>query len=145
LLSQAASGIAAEQLMALQPARRPQQQRHIWRQPPPLPAHRRYCRRRCCQQPSLPLPTCLPVEQKAKDKLVEDKTFGLKNKGKSAKVQKFVQQLQKSAQAQTTRSEGDVRKVQQRRWVLLLDGRRLCWVRMAYWLPVAVGLRLGSM
>ena len=34
LLSQAASGIAAEQLMALQPARRPQQQRHIWRQRP---------------------------------------------------------------------------------------------------------------
>jgi hypothetical protein len=28
-------------------------------------------------------------------------------------VQKFVQQLQKSAQAQTTRSEGDVRKVKQ--------------------------------
>ena len=29
---------------------------------------------------------------------MEDKTFGLKNKGKSAKVQKYVQQLQKSAQ-----------------------------------------------
>jgi hypothetical protein len=36
-LSQEASGIAAEQLMALQPARRPQQQRHICPQPPPLP------------------------------------------------------------------------------------------------------------
>lgn len=29
---------------------------------------------------------------------MEDKTFGLKNKGKSAKVQKYVEQLQKSAQ-----------------------------------------------
>lgn len=33
--------------------------------------------------------------------MVEDKTFGLKNKGKSAKVQKYVQQLQKSAQPAT--------------------------------------------
>ncbi|KAI7837815.1 hypothetical protein COHA_008303 [Chlorella ohadii] len=40
------------------------------------------------------------AKQKAKEKLVEDKTFGLKNKGKSAKVQKYVQQLQKSAQPQ---------------------------------------------
>ncbi|PRW34000.1 zinc finger CCCH domain-containing 11 [Chlorella sorokiniana] len=39
-------------------------------------------------------------KQKAKEKQVEDKTFGLKNKGKSAKVQKYVQQLQKSAQPQ---------------------------------------------
>ena len=30
---------------------------------------------------------------KKQDKVIEDKTFGLKNKGKSAKVQKFVQQV----------------------------------------------------
>jgi hypothetical protein len=29
--------------------------------------------------------------EKAKDKIVQDKTFGLKNKNKSAKVQKYVQ------------------------------------------------------
>ncbi|KAL4423266.1 hypothetical protein ABPG77_004535 [Micractinium sp. CCAP 211/92] len=40
------------------------------------------------------------AKQKAKEKVIEDKTFGLKNKGKSAKVQKYVQQLQKSAQPQ---------------------------------------------
>ncbi|EFN55747.1 hypothetical protein CHLNCDRAFT_134088 [Chlorella variabilis] len=40
------------------------------------------------------------AKQKVKEKSVEDKTFGLKNKGKSAKVQKYVQQLQKSAQPQ---------------------------------------------
>jgi hypothetical protein len=31
---------------------------------------------------------------KQKQKLVEDKTFGLKNKNKSAKVNKYVQQVQ---------------------------------------------------
>ena len=33
--------------------------------------------------------------EKQKQKVVEDKTFGLKNKNKSTKVQKYVQQVQK--------------------------------------------------
>ena len=33
-------------------------------------------------------------EMKKQDAVVQDRTFGLKNKGKSAKVQKFVQQVQ---------------------------------------------------
>lgn len=36
------------------------------------------------------------AEQKRKEKIAEDKTFGLKNKNRSAKVQAFVQQVQKS-------------------------------------------------
>lgn len=65
----------------------------------------------------LSLSACAPQQQdkskqKAKEKLVEDKTFGLKNKGKSAKVQKYVQQLQKSAQPQRNpRLEEPSRKV----------------------------------
>lgn len=52
------------------------------------------------------------AKQKAKEKVIEDKTFGLKNKGKSAKVQKYVQQLQKSAQPQKNpRLEEPSRKV----------------------------------
>jgi hypothetical protein len=34
------------------------------------------------------------TEQKAKAKVVEDLTFGLKNKNKSAQVQKYVKQVQ---------------------------------------------------
>ena len=36
------------------------------------------------------------AEQKKKDKLIEDKTFGLKNKNKSAKVQQYVQSTVRS-------------------------------------------------
>jgi hypothetical protein len=36
------------------------------------------------------------TEQKAKQKIVEDKTFGLKNKNKSTKVGKYVQQVEKT-------------------------------------------------
>ena len=36
------------------------------------------------------------AEQKAKQKIVEDKTFGLKNKNKSAKVSKYVTQLEQN-------------------------------------------------
>lgn len=36
------------------------------------------------------------AEQKRKSKIVEDKTFGLKNKNKSKKVQAFIQQTTKS-------------------------------------------------
>lgn len=83
--------------------------------PPPPPAA-------CCGVARLAdpaLPPCRTAQQpqdkskqKAKEKLVEDKTFGLKNKGKSAKVQKYVQQLQKSAQPQRNpRLEEPSRKV----------------------------------
>lgn len=36
------------------------------------------------------------ADQKRKEKIVEDKTFGLKNKNRSAKVQAYVQQVQQS-------------------------------------------------
>lgn len=36
------------------------------------------------------------AEQKKKEKIVEDKTFGLKNKNRSAKVQAYVQQVKQS-------------------------------------------------
>lgn len=36
-----------------------------------------------------------------KQKIVEDKTFGLKNKNKSKNVQKYVQSLQQSVQPKT--------------------------------------------
>ena len=38
-------------------------------------------------------------ENKAKAKIIEDKTFGLKNKNKSAKVGKYVQQVEKQVQS----------------------------------------------
>ena len=38
-------------------------------------------------------------ENKAKAKIIEDKTFGLKNKNKSAKVGKYVQQIEKQVQS----------------------------------------------
>ena len=38
-------------------------------------------------------------EMKKQDAVVQDRTFGLKNKGKSAKVQKFVQQVQQQARS----------------------------------------------
>jgi hypothetical protein len=37
------------------------------------------------------------TEQKTKQKAVEDKTFGLKNKNKSAKVSKYVEQVKQQA------------------------------------------------
>jgi hypothetical protein len=41
--------------------------------------------------------------QKAKEKAVEDKTFGLKNKNRSAKVNRYVQQVkQQGGQAKTS-------------------------------------------
>jgi hypothetical protein len=41
----------------------------------------------------MPPQTSKKSEQKAKEKIIEDKTFGLKNKNKSSKVQKYVQQV----------------------------------------------------
>lgn len=40
------------------------------------------------------------VNEKQKQRIVEDKTFGLKNKKKSAKVQKYVQTVQKQVDHQ---------------------------------------------
>ena len=42
-----------------------------------------------------------------KQKVVEDKTFGLKNKNKSKNVQKYVQSLQQSAQPRPKKIEDD--------------------------------------
>lgn len=48
------------------------------------------------------------AEQKRKEKIVEDKTFGLKNKNRSAKVQAYVQQIQKSVdQSNPNARKGD--------------------------------------
>ncbi|KAH8401315.1 hypothetical protein KR009_004488 [Drosophila setifemur] len=51
------------------------------------------------------------TEQKKKEKVIEDKTFGLKNK-KGNKQQKFIQQVQKQVQSggQHPRPDGDKRK-----------------------------------
>ncbi len=50
---------------------------------------------------------------KVNTKSIEDKTFGLKNKSKSAKVQKYVQQVTKNAQpaANPRLDEAAIRKV----------------------------------
>ncbi|KAL7748066.1 Translation machinery-associated protein 46 [Sorochytrium milnesiophthora] len=45
------------------------------------------------------------AEQKQKQKVADDKTFGLKNKKKSAKVQKFVQEVNKQAQGSNSRKD----------------------------------------
>ncbi|KND04459.1 uncharacterized protein SPPG_00188 [Spizellomyces punctatus DAOM BR117] len=45
------------------------------------------------------------AEQKAKQKSVEDKTFGLKNKNKSAKVNRYVQQVQQQASSAGNRKD----------------------------------------
>ena len=42
---------------------------------------------------------------KAKQKAVEDKTFGLKNKNKSSKVAKYVQQVQQQASQQARQNQ----------------------------------------
>lgn len=52
--------------------------------------------------------------QAEKKKAVEDKTFGLKNKSKSAKVQKYVQQVQKSAQGPVNARAEPTRKDKKR-------------------------------
>lgn len=44
------------------------------------------------------------TSEKKKDKIVEDKTFGLKNK-KGAKTQKFIQQVQKQVKGNQTKNE----------------------------------------
>lgn len=44
-------------------------------------------------------------EQKRKDKIVEDKTFGLKNKNKSSKVAKYVQEVEKQVKGANTRAD----------------------------------------
>lgn len=48
--------------------------------------------------------------QQAKAKALEDKTFGLKNKSKSAKVQGYVQQLQASSAANSQRNNTESKK-----------------------------------
>jgi hypothetical protein len=52
------------------------------------------------------------VVQKAKQKVAEDKTFGLKNKNKSTKVQKYVEQVKNQAVQSNTKK---VRKAAERR------------------------------
>jgi RAB protein geranylgeranyltransferase component A len=45
--------------------------------------------------------------KKAKDKIVEDKTFGLKNKGKSKKVQQYVQQVKQQTDMKMAKYDKD--------------------------------------
>eukprot|EP00475_Leptophrys_vorax_P000754 TRINITY_DN10412_c0_g1_i1.p1 TRINITY_DN10412_c0_g1~~TRINITY_DN10412_c0_g1_i1.p1 ORF type:complete len:349 (-),score=131.84 TRINITY_DN10412_c0_g1_i1:1249-2295(-) len=47
--------------------------------------------------PKKPNQPSVRTEMKKKQKVVEDKTFGLKNKNKSSKVQKYISDLEKSA------------------------------------------------
>lgn len=56
------------------------------------------------------------AEQKRKEKLLEDKTFGLKNKNKSSKVQKYVQQTKNSVMGVNERKQRmeEERKKQER-------------------------------
>lgn len=48
------------------------------------------------------------AESKAKAKIIEDKTFGLKNKNKSAKVNQYI----KSVESQVNQGHGKRAKVQ---------------------------------
>nr|KAJ3418383.1 hypothetical protein HK105_008384 [Polyrhizophydium stewartii] len=48
------------------------------------------------------------TEQKQKQKVIEDKTFGLKNKNKSAKVNRYVQQVTQQVQSSGNRKERDL-------------------------------------
>lgn len=43
--------------------------------------------------------------EKKKDKQVEDKTFGLKNKNKSKNVQKYIQEVTKQVKGANTRAD----------------------------------------
>lgn len=43
--------------------------------------------------------------EKQKEKLVEDKTFGLKNKNKSKNVQKYIQEVTKQVKGGNTRAD----------------------------------------
>lgn len=43
--------------------------------------------------------------EKQKDKAIEDKTFGLKNKNKSKNVQKYIQEVTKQVKGGTTRAD----------------------------------------
>lgn len=54
------------------------------------------------------------AEMKAKQKLVEDKTFGLKNKNKSTKVSKYVSQVEQSILGQKKRSDEAAKAAQDR-------------------------------
>lgn len=51
-----------------------------------------------------PGPSKKSVEKK-KEKLVEDKTFGLKNKNKSKNVQKYIQEVTKQVKGGNTRAD----------------------------------------
>ncbi|KAH8299372.1 hypothetical protein KR044_000727 [Drosophila immigrans] len=67
------------------------------------------------------------TEQKKKEKVIEDKTFGLKNK-KGTKQQKFIQQVQKQVQAggHHPRADGDKRKEEKEK--KLADQRELAMI-----------------
>lgn len=51
-------------------------------------------------------------EEKKKAKVVEDRTFGLKNKNKSKKVQQFIKTVEKTVTQSGKRPEGPSKKVQ---------------------------------
>lgn len=55
------------------------------------------------------------AEQKRKDKIVEDKTFGLKNKNRSAKVQAYVQQVQKNVNQTNPNDKRSMMEAEERR------------------------------
>jgi hypothetical protein len=49
--------------------------------------------------------------QKEKAKILEDKTFGLKNKNKSSKVQKFIKSVETTVDSAQKRKEAAVARV----------------------------------
>eukprot|EP01025_Chloroclados_australasicus_P020675 TRINITY_DN2180_c0_g2_i7.p2 TRINITY_DN2180_c0_g2~~TRINITY_DN2180_c0_g2_i7.p2 ORF type:complete len:420 (-),score=111.08 TRINITY_DN2180_c0_g2_i7:340-1599(-) len=64
------------------------------------------------------------AKEKQKAKVIEDKTFGLKNKNKSKKVQTFINNLQKSAQANTKQQRLDQTAQQTQKSKKQLDAER---------------------
>ena len=54
-------------------------------------------------------------QQAAKQKIVEDKTFGLKNKKKSAKVQQYVKNIQQSVNKDEIRRQQEAKEKKERK------------------------------
>ncbi|CCW71380.1 unnamed protein product [Phytomonas sp. Hart1] len=61
------------------------------------------------------MPPGKKAEQKRKEKIIEDKTFGLKNKNRSAKVQAYVQQVQKTVNQRNPNDRRAVAEAEERR------------------------------
>jgi hypothetical protein len=63
----------------------------------------------------MPPKTSTKTEQKAKAKIIEDKTFGLKNKNKSTKVNKYIQQVEAQVKNTGTKNAKKAEDVERER------------------------------